>query len=483
MAVRKGLRVEWVPVAFAVVLAVILTAAFATWGNARQVPEATDRVLHTLKVEENIQVTEAAMLRTETTHRAYVLTGSPEILTQFNELLNEDTEAISALTSLTNDNPIQIKNVDSLRSIWTNKEKEMQEVVRLRAEKGLSAGAQRVGQGYGLQLMSQAREVLQRMREEETTLLAQRNAATESARQRAVISFVLSTAIGVALLVGLAILFTRFTVQEAKNREIEQRHAEVLRQEIAERERARQSEARLLEELQRSNRELQDFAFVASHDLQEPLRKIIAFGDRVKRRESATMTPEGADYLQRAINAADRMQGLINSLLDFSRVTSQAKPFAPTDLNRVMRDVTEDLQARIERTSGTVNVSSLPTLDADITQMRQLFQNLVGNALKFAKPGQPPIVEVNAESLPGGRWRLRVADNGIGFDQKYADKVFTIFQRLHGRGEYEGNGIGLAIVRKIVERHGGTISATSQSGEGATFEVILPAKQSNTKDL
>ncbi|RYG46312.1 hypothetical protein EON79_10485 [bacterium] len=177
------------------------------------------------------------------------------------------------------------------------------------------------------------------------------------------------------------------------------------------------------------------------------------------------------------MNAATRMQGLIESLLDFSRVTSKAQPLVPTDMNRILADVVEDLQSRIERTNGKVIVGKLPTIDADATQMRQLFQNLVGNALKFAKPDEPPVVHVESERLANGGWKFRVRDNGIGFEPRYADKIFTIFQRLHGRGEYEGNGIGLAIVRKIVERHGGGITATSEPGEGATFEVSIPPRR------
>lgn len=476
------MRTAWIPVAFAAVLVLILAAATVTWNNAQEVPRATDWVEHTLQVQERLQQAEATMFRTESIHRAYVLTGDPKFLASYGDLVRQSEDAIQDAGTLTADNPAQQQNVASVKALWNDKVGEMKAVIDIRTEKGLSESAQRIGQGYGVELMSQISELLKSMSGEEERLLGRRKEATAASVRLATASFVFSTALGVALLAGLAAMLTRFALVQARRREAETAHAETLRQEIAERDRARESESRLLEELQRSNRELQDFAFVASHDLQEPLRKIIAFGDRVKRRESATMTPEGADYLQRSINAADRMQGLINSLLDFSRVTSQAKPFAPTDLNRVLRDVIEDLQARIERTGGRVSVGPMPTLDADIIQMRQLFQNLVGNALKFAKPDVPPVVEVDADALPGGQWRLRVRDNGIGFDPKYADKIFTIFQRLHGRGEYEGNGIGLAIVRKIVERHGGNISATSQAGEGATFEVVLPAKQKETKE-
>jgi signal transduction histidine kinase len=250
-----------------------------------------------------------------------------------------------------------------------------------------------------------------------------------------------------------------------------------LETEIKMREQAEASVKFLVSELRRSNRELQDFAFVASHDLQEPLRKILAFGDRLAKKEAEALSPEGQDYLRRMTGAADRMQNLIHDLLEFSRVTSKAKPFAATDLNEVLDRVLDDLQGQIERTGGRVDRGDLPTLEADVTQMHQLFQNLVGNALKFAKPDVAPVVTISAARVGGDRWAISVADNGIGFDQKHADKIFTIFQRLHARQEYEGSGIGLSICRKIAERHGGAIQTRSQPGEGATFTITLPAHQ------
>lgn len=228
------------------------------------------------------------------------------------------------------------------------------------------------------------------------------------------------------------------------------------------------------ERLEISNRELQDFASVASHDLQEPLRKIQAFGDRLETRCAAALGVEGQDYLRRIRNAAKRMQSLIGDLLDFSRVSTRALPPAPVDLNAVAREVVVDLEEAIQRNGGRVELGELPTLDADPLQMRQLLQNLIANALKFRKPDAPPIVRVECQSQEPGSVQLLVQDNGIGFDEKYLDRIFNVFQRLHGRGTYEGTGIGLAICRKIAERHGGSITARSQPGVGSTFIVTLP---------
>lgn len=249
----------------------------------------------------------------------------------------------------------------------------------------------------------------------------------------------------------------------------------------------RRADADLLEltdRLTRSNRELQDFATVASHDLQEPLRKIQAFGDRLDKEYSQTLGAEGRDYVARMQNAAKRMSTLIDDLLALSRLERQAPPPIDVDLNRVAADVLVDLETRIEKTGGTVTIGTLPSVTGDPTQMRQLLQNLVGNALKFHRPGEPPKVRVwgrllhatitEAGPSPKVFVEIVVEDNGIGFDPKFAERIFAVFQRLHGRSVYEGTGIGLTICRKIAERHGGTIVARSSPGHGATFVVKLP---------
>ena len=256
-----------------------------------------------------------------------------------------------------------------------------------------------------------------------------------------------------------------------------------LYEDITELERNAENLQRYTRKLEASNRELQDFAYVASHDLQEPLRKIETFGDRLKSKYGADF-PEGAiTYIDRMQNATGRMRLLINDLLNYSRVTTKAKPFMPVDLNEIVEGVLSDLQIRIEEMDAQIECEELSTIDADPTQMRQLLQNLIGNALKFQKPGVKPVVKIATKHVEGDfiagiqdMVELTVADNGIGFDNRYKDQIFTIFQRLHGRTEYEGTGIGLATCRKIVERHGGEIDANGIEGEGATFTVTLAKK-------
>jgi signal transduction histidine kinase len=229
-------------------------------------------------------------------------------------------------------------------------------------------------------------------------------------------------------------------------------------------------------ELVRSNTELDQFASIASHDLQEPLRKVRTFTERISETEVENLSERGLDYLRRANASAERMQILIEDLLRYSRVSTQGRPFTQVDLGTVASDVVEDLSEQVNGTGAVVRVGPLPTINADAPQMRQLLQNLISNALKFRKEGITPEVNVTAKAESG--WvTITVSDNGIGFDPQYSRRIFRVFERLHGRGTYPGTGIGLALCRKIAERHGGTIVARSVRDEGSTFMVTMQTQR------
>ncbi len=230
-----------------------------------------------------------------------------------------------------------------------------------------------------------------------------------------------------------------------------------------------------LRELARSNRELESFAAVASHDLHEPLRRIQSFGERLKAAADPELGAEGRDYLERILNTTTRMRRLINDLLTFARATSKAQPFTRVELGAVVRDVLTDLDVAIEQAGARITVGELPTLEADPTQMQQLFQNLLSNALKFRRGDVTPLISIEASvDEEARRLKVRLQDNGIGFDESHREQLFNVFQRLHPSERYEGSGLGLALCRKIAERHGGTIEAWSQPGSGACFTVTLP---------
>lgn len=256
---------------------------------------------------------------------------------------------------------------------------------------------------------------------------------------------------------------------------------------ITQRKKAEEELRMFAAQLERSNRELQDFATVASHDLQEPLRKIQTFGNRLKGRFLDILGEEGREDVERMERAAARMQSLINDLITFSRVTIKALPFTQVDMTDVTREVVGELKYRVDATGARVSIDSLPVIEADRVQMRQLLEHLIGNALKFTRADERPIISIHGTVQRERRGPSRsagdeiaqifVEDNGIGFDEKYLDRIFAVFERLHGRAEYEGTGIGLAVCRKIVERHNGTITARSTPGKGAIFIVTLPVRQ------
>ncbi|MBF0284854.1 MAG: PAS domain S-box protein [Magnetococcales bacterium] len=254
-------------------------------------------------------------------------------------------------------------------------------------------------------------------------------------------------------------------------------------QDVTERRRLERELLRIMEELQRSNEELERFAYVASHDLKEPLRKIISFGNLLEEDYADLLEGEGRDYLERMKNAALRMQRLIDDLLNYSRVSTRAQPFVPLALDQVMQEALIMVDDRLRASGGTVSVSPLPQIHADPTQMGQLFQNLLSNGLKFHTIERPPRVTVSVRPLPPDRVEILFSDNGIGFDEKYLDKIFQPFERLHGRESYEGTGMGLAICQRIVHRHGGTLTARSRPGEGAQFVVTLPLVPPRAREI
>jgi signal transduction histidine kinase len=229
-------------------------------------------------------------------------------------------------------------------------------------------------------------------------------------------------------------------------------------------------------ELVRSNSELEQFASIASHDLQEPLRKVRTFTEQVTAMEAGQLSEKGRDYLGRANAAAERMQKLIEDLLKFSRVATHGRPFTDVDLEALTHEVIDDLEAQVHQARARITVGSLPTLSGDAMQLRQLMQNLVSNALKFRREGVDTEIAIDGE-ITDGTARITVLDNGIGFDPQYSQRIFRVFERLHGRTAYPGTGIGLALCRKIAERHGGTVVGEGELDGGATFTVRMPVHQ------
>ena len=237
---------------------------------------------------------------------------------------------------------------------------------------------------------------------------------------------------------------------------------------------------RYAQELKRSNSELQEFAYAASHDLQEPLRKIQAFGERLNNKCYDALDDTGRHYLERMVDASTRMRRLIDDLLSYSRVNSKTTSFLPVELSAVIADVLSDLEPRISAENATIRVGEMPAIEADPGQMHQLFLNLVANSLKFRRPGVQPSISIEGSVEVGENGtmaRIAVADNGVGFEPRHAERIFGMFERLHGRDEFDGTGVGLATCRKIAERHAGELTAWGEPDAGAVFTLLLPVRQ------
>jgi light-regulated signal transduction histidine kinase (bacteriophytochrome) len=248
---------------------------------------------------------------------------------------------------------------------------------------------------------------------------------------------------------------------------------EELRREVSERSAAESALRERTDALGRSNAELEQFAYVASHDLQEPLRMVSSYVQLFERRYAGQVDPQAKKYIDYAVEGAKRMQALIAGLLEFSRVGRIDEPFGPVDTSAALDQALVNLRSAIEESRAVVTRGPLPTLTGSAGRLTQVFQNLVGNAVKFHRRDEAPSIHVSATPRPGD-WLFDVKDNGIGIDPQYLDRIFVIFQRLHTRAEYPGTGIGLSICKKVIEHHGGRIWVDSRLGEGATFHFTLP---------
>jgi signal transduction histidine kinase len=502
---------------FGLVLLLLLGLSAAAYVTTEGNLQASTAVEHTLRVIALAEATEGDLVDMETGYRGFLLTGQEQFLNPYEAGLAAYPDRLSQLEELTADNPPQVARWQSIANLtqqWTQQITEPRIALRRQGPTGAQPSpelVELVSAGEGRDQFAAIRQVSDEAISTEQNLLAIRLVEAEVANLRLFTALLIGTATALVVGVVAALLLTRDITAAVghladaavaiaggnlKRRIGLKRRDEVgraaaafdnmadrLESSIGDLEASSAELMRKQVELERSNRELQDFASIASHDLQEPLRKVRAFGDRLSAKYGPELTDQGRDYLARMQDAAARMQTLINDLLTFSRVTTRAQPFVSVDLNVVVSQVLTDLEVRIQQSAARVGLEHLPTIDGDQLQLRQLFQNLLANALKFQRPDVPPVVRVYAEDVDEDTARVCVQDNGIGFDEKYLDRIFTIFQRLHGRVDYEGTGVGLAVCRKIVERHGGTVTARSAPGEGATFIVTLPRTQPRALDI
>jgi signal transduction histidine kinase len=497
----KRARVErFILVGAALLPLVLLINAVISYSDVRRLVQSESDVTHTYRVVNALQEVMALVQDAETGHRGYILTGVEAFLEPYWEAVPRLDRAFARLDSLLVDDPAQAARSVQLRSHAEERLEYLAYTLNLFESGGLPAARDVIILGAGRRAMDAVRATKVEMREAETEALQARLARAGDSAQRTIVTQAFSTLIAVVLLVMVLVMFRRLLAARLAAHEALKLRSDRLEDEVLERTKAlatandellseiavrRRAELRLratVTELERSNRELEDFAFIASHDLQEPLRKIQLFTDRIERRHAGALEETGAADLRRVRAAATRMRRLVNDLLAYARIGRDSRAPTQVNLTSVVSSALEDLSEKIDETGATVAVEGLPTLEADGTQMYQLFHNLLSNALKFRQPGEAPYIRVAGQVLED-RALIEVSDNGIGFDQKYADRIFDPFERLERHGQYEGTGIGLAVCRRVAEYHGGSIAARSAPGEGATFIVTLPLHARNDQLL
>jgi signal transduction histidine kinase len=453
--------------------------AVISYRATSQLIENNKSVVHTHQIIEELMLVTNAVREAESQKRGFILTNQARFLNDYNESLTRVDTHLQSLKSKITDNLFQARQVIKLEQIVRERLRILNEVLTVYREHGFQEGRQALINSQGHEKMEEVSALAFAILRHEESLLAARSLQLEASSAYALNSFMIGW-LTMAVLVFLSyLLLVKDLKQRKKINQTLLQANEILEQRIAER----------TVELKRSNRELQEFAFIASHDLQEPLRKIQVFGDRLKDKAAEKLDSTSLDYLDRMQNAALRMTRLINDLLSFSRVSIKQDPWQEVDLNKIAEDVKTDLEGSLAYYQGHLTLHTLPTITADPLQIRQLLQNIISNGLKFHQPNKSAEVSISwfnqteceAAAQMGKKpdyYTIAIKDNGIGIEPQHIEKIFAPFQRLHSKQEYEGTGIGLAVCRKIIERHQGIIEVRSALNEGCIFLISFPGVSS-----
>lgn len=476
---------SWVAIVL-IVIVVITGNSFYVVSTLDELAALETRLFTTNRVIGSVNNLHVAVLRAESGQRGYLLTQDEDYLDDYNDTLNHINGLIEQveITGLASDLPEQIDRIEELLKLTRAKINGMIEIVELARAGELLSASSLMKSNRGLILYDRIELLFEQIDDSERQMQAKHLASLMKLRKDSVNTLIVSSLTTMLLIIAIFILL-KMNVRESLRH---QGTLEDINSDLEDKIEERTQELRVYsDELARSNRELEDFAFVASHDLQEPLRKIRAFGNRLESGYADVIDERGQDFLRRMLNAAERMSMLISDLLSFSRVSTRGKDFVDVDLNSVFSEILDDLEIAIDESGAKVSVDHMPNILGDKSQIEQLMLNLLSNALKFKNPDIAPEITVSCSTPEDEElvnvlheeqyeeWtKITIQDNGIGFDQSFSEKIFAPFQRLHGRSEYKGTGIGLAVCRRIVERHNGQISALSQPGKGACFTIIIP---------
>lgn len=471
---------------FGLALLLLCAVGGAAYFNVQMLVENRRWVDHTHRVLKTLNELSSSLNNVETGRRGYVLTEETNYLETYNTEIQSTKEAIETVRQLIRDNLKQKRTLEQLEPIVAQKLALSEQSIDLIQQKQSTTAAQRTLSQQGIISQQLIQAKLAEMDAQERTLLQQRTAATDKSVQTIFVLIVVGYCLSFSLLLGVYFLLQRQIRDRKKaeaalieaNKQLEskiQEHTEVnaiLQKEIVRRLAVQQKLEQLARSLKHSNQELEQFAYVASHDLQEPLRAVTSYTQMLSRKYQNNLDEKADKYINYIVDGATRMQQLINDLLTYSRVGRQKLELTTTDCNAVLEQIFRNLQVTIMESNGVITYDSLPTVMADTAQLTQLFQNLIANALKYHGE-DPPKVHISA-TRQEAEWVFSVQDNGIGIDPQYAERIFIIFQRLHTRRSYPGTGIGLAICKKIVELHKGRIWVESQPGAGTTFLFTIP---------
>ena len=464
-----------------ILIGLALGGAFLTVATRQTVVEqrrSAAAVNHAQETLERLQEMLFTIKDAETGQRGFLLTGEDEYLAPYQRAAGVIDQRVSELTRSMSGDPVQIRRLDEIRALLERKMAELGETIQLRRTTGLAAALSLVQTGEGRKSMTELERVAREIKQHEIHTLQARMATQQ--RAEAQLSAVIS--IAVLLFFGLLAALYRlntFYVRERDRAEFAIRQAnDELEVRVAERTAELENQTRELElrtsQLERSNTDLESFAYAASHDLQEPLRMVSNYTGLLARRYRGKLGEDADIYIRYASDSAIRMQQLVDDLLRYSRAGTQALKRDWVSMQEVVDNALSNLEDAVQQNSAVITHDQMPAVVADRIKIVQVVQNLISNAIKFRKRDEAPRVHISARRSEAA-WIFSVADNGIGFDTKYEERVFTMFQRLHAVGEYPGNGIGLSICKRIVQHHHGRLWVESEIGKGSTFFFSLPA--------
>ncbi|WP_296702701.1 CHASE3 domain-containing protein [Algoriphagus sp.] len=457
---------------------IIVGSGISYWTSER-IEYYTSALMETQDIIQRTSELYSSILERETNIRGFVLTGDEKFLTNYRQSLIDAELLLNSLKELKENNPYQLQNLEELEDLIKIRVDTFELTIKYYQQNGsLDGFVSPARVSSALDGYRSIKEVVKIINDEENRVFVDRNRSLLNNINA--LPFIVGIISLISISVGFITLFSIFhynKVQKLASKRIKN-YQEKLRDQLY-----------LLDD---SNKELEQFAYVASHDLQEPLRKITAFSDLLKEQYAEILEGEGELYLSRMTVAANRMRRLITDLLEYSRAgRTNSEEEKEIDLNAVSESVLDDLEIAILEKKAKVEINKLPVVLGKETEFRQVFQNLISNALKFSKPGVEPEIKISCEQANDNEikkfsqldpeidyYKIEIQDNGIGFDSNYSDKIFAIFQRLHGKEAFEGTGIGLSISKKIIEKYDGAIYATSKPGDGSKFIILLPVLKS-----